>query len=324
MRVGARSAITAAEICLLLGVVPIALIIPGNDMAFSPSGTRSQVPLYTAIDLHPSGFISSGAFGVSGGQQVGEGTTEDGLGHALLWHGSAASVVELVSGREVEATATCGGQQVGHGDRYSYWHALLWRGSAGSVVDLNPSGFTSSEALGTSGLEQVGFGIPATGGGHALLWHGSADSVVDLNPNGFVGSRALGASGREQVGWGAIKVDIPEALGMTHHALLWHDSAESVVDLTPPGFIDSQATSTYGGQQVGSGYSLRTGTMHALLWRGSAASVVDLGSGSIAKGTNGKEQVGWANDHAVLWRGSAGRMVDLHAFLPPGFAQSWT
>ena len=291
-------------------------------MTFGQSSFASRVPLYTAIDIHPSGFIRSRALGVSGGQQVGDGTTENGLGHALFWRGSAASVVDLVSGFEAEATATCGGQQVGHGDRYHYRHALLWRGSAASVVDLNPSGVTSSEALGTSGREQVGFGIPDTGGGHALLWHGSATSVVDLNPSGFIGSRALGTDGRTQVEWGVVATEIPEAHGVTHHALLWRGSADSVVDLTPRGFIESEATSTSSGQQVGSGYSLRDGLMHALLWRGSAASMVDLGSGSMAKGTNGREQVGFSNEHAVLWHGTAASVVDLHVFLPQGFESS--
>jgi hypothetical protein len=51
------------------------------------------------------------------------------------------------------------------------------------AIDLHPSGFTSSEALGVSGGQQVGFGESVEGGGpHALLWTGSAGSVVDLHP----------------------------------------------------------------------------------------------------------------------------------------------
>jgi hypothetical protein len=51
------------------------------------------------------------------------------------------------------------------------------------VVDLRPSGFTSSEALGVSGGQQVGYGYGeiTVGYDHALLWTGSADSVVDLH-----------------------------------------------------------------------------------------------------------------------------------------------
>src|SRR5262245_61405655 len=62
------------------------------------------------------------------------------------------------------------------------------------AIDLHPSGFTSSEAFGVSGGQQVGVGAgPATGGQiHALLWTGSAASVVDLHPSGFTSSEAAG------------------------------------------------------------------------------------------------------------------------------------
>jgi hypothetical protein len=67
---------------------------------------------YIAIDLNPSGFMASQALGVSGGQQVGAG---GGQQHALLWMGSAASVVDLnPSGfMASQALGVSGGQQVG-------------------------------------------------------------------------------------------------------------------------------------------------------------------------------------------------------------------
>ena len=51
---------------------------------------------YTFIDLAPGGFTSSQASGISGSQQAGYGVT-NGLYHALLWSGTAASVVDLQS-----------------------------------------------------------------------------------------------------------------------------------------------------------------------------------------------------------------------------------
>ena len=339
MRGGIRAALVAGKICmaLLLGIVLIALVKPDGDVAFSQGGTSSQAPLYTAIDLHPSGFISSEALGVSGGQQVGVGSTEGDKDHALLWRGSAASVVDLLPSRGIKATATCGGQQVGYGEGFSGGgrHALLWRGSAASVIDLHPSGFTDSEAHGISGRGQVGSGIPPGGGSHALLWRSRADSVVDLHPSGFDGSEADGTSGGEQVGfgWG------PATKGSSH-ALLWRGRADSVVDLHPRGFDASEALGTSGQEQVGWGTIVAPDlpgrmTDHALLWRGSAGSVVDLNPAGVASseafGTNGEEQVGWGDSatsntgyhrHALLWRGSAGSVVDLHTFLPPGFVDS--
>ena len=330
---------------ILLGLVTIAMVIPGSGVALSQSAPApwEPAPPFTAIELNPSGFPSSVAHGISGGQQVGESTpTNLGGQHALLWRGSAASVVDLHPRGFVGsfAMAVCGGQQVGYGDG----HALLWRGSGASVVDLHPARFATSEAHGTSGGQQVGFG--STGRSHALLWRGSAGSVVDLHPRGFDSSESLGTSGAQQVGWG-----IPNGgtlLGGPSHALLWRGSAASVVDLHPSGFDSSEALGTSGGQQVGwgvpTGGTFSRGPFHALLWRGSAGSVVDLHPSrskwgfvdSQALATSGGQQVGWGGwglpgwnenhggpSHALLWRGSADSVVDLHLLLPQGFESSY-
>ena len=47
-----------------------------------------------ASDLHPAGFVASDALGTSGGQQVGTGYTPSSA-HALLWSGTAGSVIDL-------------------------------------------------------------------------------------------------------------------------------------------------------------------------------------------------------------------------------------
>lgn len=323
------------SMALLPTVVLIALLIFGGYSAFSQgsTGTVVQAPLFTAIDLHPRGFLRSWASSVSGGQQVGYGwgpTTKD--QPALLWHGSAASVLDLTGGfSSAQAIATSGEEQVGWGSGPSTVgenHALLWRGSATSVVDLNPSGSVQSSAFGVSEGQQVGSGdiLLANGGRgvHALLWHGTAASVVDLHPRGFLTSVAKGISGGLQVGWGLVPPTNHS------HALLWRGSAASVVDLNPRGFGESWAYGVSDGQEVGSGWR-NTGPgrncAHALLWRGSAASGVDLNpqSGfecSVAVATSGEWQVGSGSgpgrvDHALLWHGSAASVVDLHAFLPP-------
>jgi hypothetical protein len=349
MRVGIRSRLAMSTILkvLLLGVGTIAMVIPGSVLAFSQSGTgtSAHASLFTAIELHPSGFDTSEASGISGGQEVGYAEVAFPMGpnHAMLWRGSASTAVDLTprGASWAFAFAACGGQQVGSGQLDPIGrdiHALLWRGSADSVVDLHPRGFISSTASGTSGGEQVGSGALGSGGwpSHALLWHGSADSVVDLHPRGFTSSTASGTSGGEQVGSGALS-----GTSGPSHALLWHGSADSVVDLHPRGFISSDALGTSGGEQVGRGIPLggsldtdnSPGTYHALLWRGSAASVVDLHphgfTSSFASGVSGGEQVGWGygpatggNRHALLWRGSASSVMDLHTFLPPDFVSS--
>src|SRR5687768_5936770 len=80
---------------------------------------------YTAIKLHPQGFTSSEAFGISGGQEVGAGTL------------------------------TSGGQ--------TYNRALLWFGPS-SLVNLHPTAFQNSAAFATDGTRQVGVGKVASGG----------------------------------------------------------------------------------------------------------------------------------------------------------------
>lgn len=305
----------------LLVLVPIVLVAPGGEEALSQTGTVTvtQAPLFTAIDLTPSGFDSH-ALGTSGGEQVGYGSgPATGVQiHALLWRGSAASVVDLNPNGfdKSEAWGICGGQQVGYGSgpaTKGRTHALLWSGSAASVVDLHPRGFIWSVASGFSGEQQVGTGeLPTPGpyrNEHALLWRGSAASVVDLHPRGFIFSSAGGVFGGQQVGIGALAV----AGGVgDYHALLWRSSAASVVDLTPTGFRSSGAVATNGEEQVGT----RDG--HAMLWHGSAASVMDLSaflppgfqfSGAASIDANG-DIVGFASPtggpgetfHAFLWR----------------------
>ncbi|MGD0461594.1 MAG: PEP-CTERM sorting domain-containing protein [Tepidisphaeraceae bacterium] len=63
--------------------------------------------------------------------------------------------------------------------------AFLWNGTAASAVDLAPtnlSGFTSSVAYGTNGVQQVGDAVhAATTYPQAFLWSGSGATAVDLH-----------------------------------------------------------------------------------------------------------------------------------------------
>jgi len=145
-------------------------------------------------------------------------------------------------------------------------HALLWYGSAASCVDLNPSGWDNSNANGTSGTQQVGWGQgSATGGNeHALLWNGSASSYADLNPSGFDNSLASGISGTQQVGGGS-----GSATGNVSHALLWNGTADSYIDLhqfLPDGFTDSFARAIDSSGNIVGNATDSSGYQHAILW----------------------------------------------------------
>ncbi|MEI8372338.1 MAG: autotransporter-associated beta strand repeat-containing protein [Planctomycetota bacterium] len=190
------------------------------------------------------------------------------------------------------------------------------------AIDLNPSGFGASEALGTSGSQQVGYvGTTPTTGARAVLWSGDPTGYVDLNPAGYIWSIAEATNGMQQVGRG----ESPEMSG-SWHALLWSGSAATYIDLNPNGYERTSALDVRGTEQVGYGYVGTGSQSHALLWKGSAANYVDLSPagfyGSQAMGTNGTQQVGYADTtptggaHAMLWSSSASAYIDLN---PPGF-----
>jgi uncharacterized membrane protein len=81
---------------------------------------------------------------------------------------------------------------------------------------------------------------------------------------------ATGLGHRSEVGCGT-----PVGMSVTH-ALLWHGTAASMIDLQPSGFTDSCARAAQGSVEVGYGHVSGTGAQHALLWKGSATTAVDL------------------------------------------------
>ena len=225
----------------------------------------------SAIDLHPTGLSGVGqsvAYGLSATQQVGQGYSNLGspnpIGHALLWNGSAASVVDLnptnLPGVASSlAYGTDGTNQVGWSSPGTQpHHALLWSGTAASAVDLNPGGFVTSMAFGVSGNQQVGTGLTASGGGGALLWTGSASSAVHLR-----GNEAVATNGKQQVGDTSTTGSNPAT-----HAVLWSGTATSMVDLhpfLPPGFGSSWAASIDSAGDV-FGWAGKLGGLYAVEW----------------------------------------------------------
>lgn len=145
--------------------------------------------------------------------------------------------------------------------------------------------------------------------------------MVDLNPTGFVSSDAAAISGTSQVGEGYGPITGGTDFDPVYHALLWHGTAQSAVDLTPPGFDGSAAEGVSNAGQVGFGWNKAAGgsynMAHALVWNGTAASAVDLhpflsGLGLVFINSHAQaiaddgSMVGYATDtnntnHAILW-----------------------
>jgi hypothetical protein len=191
-----------------------------------------------------------------------------------------------------------------------------------SATLLPIPGFTSGQALDTSGAtRQVGFGR-LSGVNRALMWDGTSANPVDMTPAGYLSSALYGTSGANQAGSAGTSGPTSEL-----HAMVWGTTAASAVDLHPAsGYFASEANAVYGNSQVG--YGQIPGGTHALLWNGTAASKVDLHpsgfTSSIATDVYTTKQVGWArlannNEHAMLWTGTAASRVDLN---PSGYITS--
>src|SRR5689334_8510936 len=144
------------------------------------AGVAGAAPMYTFVDLQPSGYLESFAVAAAGGHQVGHitGAPIGGRFHAAFWTGSAESFVDLHPGAgfvNTFAEATSDSIQVGYGygpTTGDNTHALLWSGSAASVVDLHPNGYSISEALATNGTQQGGYAelVGTPGFPRAMLW----------------------------------------------------------------------------------------------------------------------------------------------------------
>jgi len=303
------------------------MAVVGGGLAWMAMAATTASAQWTVVNLHPAGATYSQAYGVGGGQQVGEAGT--GGTHAALWSGTAASWVDLhpAGANQSVAMGVDGGQQVGWASVPSGFSILsrasLWSGSATSWVDLTPDGAMNSIAYAVAGGQQVGWSD--VDGHGALRWSGTAGSWVNLHPYGqgtASASEVNGVGGGQQVGWAQVD-SIPQS------ASLWTGTAASWVDLHPVGSISSRAWAAEAGQQVG-WTSLDASTVHATLWSGSAASWVDLNPvasfRSQAYGVDGGQQVGHfqpvGGRRACLWSGTAASRVDLHAFLPAGFTSS--
>lgn len=201
------------------------------------NGSPTRAPMWTGpgnnyVDLAPA-TSDAFAYGISGNTQVGYGNSSVGP-HAVLWHGTRASLVDLHPFDNYPemlrsyATAVDGDTQVGYAAMDNQdEEAMMWHGSAITAVKLHPTGFFRSKALAVSGglIGGDAWG-PTMATYHAFLWKGSADNWVDLNPAGAFESHVTGVSGNREVGYAWFG-------GQRTHAFVWTGTAASAVDLTP-------------------------------------------------------------------------------------------
>ncbi|MFT3683870.1 MAG: hypothetical protein QM783_02900 [Phycisphaerales bacterium] len=156
--------------------------------------------------------VANGVWDGRQGGSVSVGTGVNRRTHAAIWSGTQASMVDLHPGASVAVhsmiMAMDGTQQVGSflsaasgggGATFSTGVPCLWNGTAGSFVDLTPAGYTTGEARGCFGGQQVGATFD-NGLGTACMWYGTAESFVNLQPEEALFSAAQCTDGVHQYG----------------------------------------------------------------------------------------------------------------------------
>lgn len=185
---GSADSVVALSVANIAATNADAMGIDGTDIAglADSQAVMWTGPSHTAVSLNPSQklgkFQGSTALDVRGGQEIGFGTVgPDGKMHALLWTGSADSVVDLTPHQlgvtDAAAQGTNGLEQAGVGWIGGYGnieHAFVWSGTADSAVDLHavlPSDFVASDAYSVDANGDVfGVAYDSTSHWHAIEW----------------------------------------------------------------------------------------------------------------------------------------------------------
>jgi hypothetical protein len=249
------------------------------------------------VDLHPTGFSASYANRSRNGQQVGFGFTSD-PNIALLWTGTAESVVQLNNSETLSAVAsdTDGQTQVGAARTIlggPLDNAYAWQGTPESGRSIHPPTLFGSAAFAIrdGAIVETGedFGEMRTG----VYWPSLNDQGQIVRPDGFdetfLYDLVLGYGFGE--GYGS-------ATGGPRHAMLFNLSNFSdTISLHP---ADPSVINTYARSARAFGT-----TLNDVVFVGSAA-VEDI------PGT------GETDEHAVAWVGPT-TFVNLHRLLPTGF-----
>jgi hypothetical protein len=196
----------------------------------------------SVVDLNPYTATTSFVAGGYANRQVGAAVfgvngSFDGPEYAYMWSGTAASGVDINNGYAGSQANCMGTKNIG-GIGWAYsganGHAILWPGpSFSTIVDLHPAGYTNYYStltcLDDARNQQGGYLFvynPLTGlyDDTAFLWKGTPNGI-SLAPAGSSTSAVLAMGDGYQAGWATI--------GGIQHAVVWHGSAASAVDLGP-------------------------------------------------------------------------------------------
>ncbi|MEZ4647732.1 MAG: kelch repeat-containing protein [Candidatus Eisenbacteria bacterium] len=307
-------------------------VYPGTD------GTEDHAMLWSgsagsAIDLHNTTTIKTGAVATAGGVQGGNWWQpfeifQNGQWYivyyprACAWSGTAGSFHALsTSGWEYSAVYDSDGvHHVGAVSRDDevgnvYTRAAIWSDATGNFAPLHPtSGVSNSSANALDGDHQYGSILTPYPGPirKAAKWTGTPASYEDMHPAGASRSWISGAGDGQQVG-------TAEFNGI-QRAVLWSGHRLSAIDLTGTDGVIPSLADARGGLQVGSRFA---GGTHAIIMATNPNDWVDLNdalgpeySTARAEAIDIEEDgtiriVGWAHndvltrDEAMLWTSAA-------------------
>ncbi|MFG0243308.1 MAG: hypothetical protein ACF8R9_11040 [Phycisphaerales bacterium JB054] len=220
-----------------------------------------------------------GIRGADADKQCGYDTPDD-RAFAALWFGTRDSVVHLHPGDPYyvsEVRDVFGDMAVGNAALRGRDHAAVWTaGDPPVMVDLHYGSANNSYARATDGRWQGG-----SSGLSAVLWKGTPESMVVMEPPGYccgpINGMALNPDGTgTQVGTLMTRDQFDN---LRDHAVLWHDTPESWIDMHPP---SSPGTNSY-------------------MW-----------------GTTGTIHCGQVSGRARIWFGDdPDSFLDIHQFIDP-------
>ncbi|MBL0869572.1 MAG: hypothetical protein IBJ18_03230 [Phycisphaerales bacterium] len=252
-------------------------------------------------DLHPEGFSGSYAFSARNGQQVGYGFIGQG-NRALLWTGSAASMVDLTASYMDSATLTdtdgqfqVGGAITPNSEGSSV--AFIWNGTAESAVQIHPVILAESYAYAIRDGRIAGTGSDFDFMQLGVYWPSATAEAILVRPSGYDETSIVDIVGPWAVGTGT-----GFATGGPRHAILWDPiNLANSVDIHPtgnPAYINSYPAK-----------ALSTGPgPNDFIIVGSVAVETSPGSGETL-------------EHACVWIGPS-TFIDLHSTVPAGYVLS--
>ena len=303
MRIRIRSFVAAGKICkvLLLGVVTMAMAIPGRDVALGQTATGSSPYTFTAIDApgasltYPDGINDAG-------QIVGTFvSTADGRLHGFSrTAGGTFTTIDVPNSTGTSAIGINGAGQIvgGFRDSGGVFHGFL-RDAGGAFTTIDPPGATTTSASGINDTGQiVGFFVDAGGAPHSFVRDaGGTFTTIDDVPGAIPGStHASGINNAGEIVGSFFIVGVQGYHGFLRDAagtFTTFDAPGALYDTKPSGINDAgQIMGTFNIGNASHGFVRDAGgTFTTIDDPDTIASGPPNGTGTMADGINDAGQI---------------------------------